>query len=82
MKKADNFIGMLIDNPQKEAQSVAAKPEVKPYEKVMWKGIIPVYKCKTCGHCENVKDDIILHVVTHALEKDRAKLFEKLMKEY
>ena len=67
--------------PQEKAPSVVVKPEVK-FEKVMWKGVVPVYKCKSCGHCENKKDDIILHVVRHALEKDQAKLFEKLMKEY
>lgn len=82
MKKTENFVGILIEKPQEKAQGAAERPEVKPYEKVMWKGVIPVYKCKTCGHCENVKDDIILHIVNHAPEKDRGKLFEKLMKEY
>jgi hypothetical protein len=69
--------------PPEKAHGAAITPEVKRYfEKVLWRGIVPVYKCLTCGHCENLKDDIILHVVTHEPEKERAKLFEKLIKEY
>lgn len=69
-------------NFQEKAQGAVDKPEVKQFEKVLWKGIVPVYRCMTCGHCENKKDDIILHAVSHAPEKERSKLFEKLVKEY
>ena len=51
----------------------------KGYARVMWKNVVPVFKCSSCGHCENIEDDIIMHVLTHAPEGERDKLLERLI---
>ena len=73
---------MDFETVEQKAIVADVKSEVKLFVKIMWKGIVPVYKCVSCGHCENKKDDIILHVLIHVDESKRNKLFEKLAKEY
>lgn len=65
--------------PVAEPIKVEVAPPTKPYERVMWKNVVPVFKCSSCGHCENIEDDVIMHVLTHAPEAGRDKLLDKLM---
>ena len=69
-----------IETVSQKAIVVDKQPEVY-FEPVKWKEVIPTYRCKVCGYCEPSRDEMILHVLTHVQEKDRDKLFEKLVKE-
>ena len=63
-------------------ESVFIESVKKPlYLPAMWSGVIPTFKCETCGHCDPDKDEMILHVITHVPERDRDELLEKLTKE-
>ncbi len=74
--------------PEKiEAKAPESVQETKPaeekvyYTKEYWKKDIYVYRCAVCGHCENKKDNIILHVLTHVPECDKNKVLDILAKE-
>jgi hypothetical protein len=47
------------------------------YIPVMWAGVREVFKCQTCLHCADTKDEMI----THAPEGEKSALLEKLLKE-
>lgn len=55
-------------------------PEVVYFSEASWKGVITVWQCATCQHCENEKDDMIIHVLKHVPEKERDALLDKLTK--
>jgi hypothetical protein len=67
-----------IDPVESFTLVVKEKPLFNP---ILWSGILPTFKCETCGHCDPSKDEMILHVITHVPERDRNDLLEKLMKE-
>lgn len=71
-----------------EKHEVSIAVEITPVEKPLylpasWKNVVTVYKCETCGHCTNLEDDMILHVITHPklTMAGRMELFERLIKE-
>lgn len=51
------------------------------FEKRQWAGAKDVYHCNFCGEDRDKKDEIILHILDHAPEKDRSALLDKLTKE-
>jgi hypothetical protein len=51
------------------------------YHPAKWKGIVDTYQCDFCGHCDQIKDNMILHVLKHVQESEREELFNKLIKE-
>ena len=80
-------VNPILEDPFSEVETVTEKaivadtqPEVY-FEPVKWKGIVPTFRCKTCGDCNPNKDDMILHVLNHVPENKRDPLFEKLVKE-
>ena len=47
----------------------------------LWNGILPTFRCESCGYCDESKDEMILHVLTHVPERDRNALLDRLTKE-
>jgi len=71
------YLGKFPKNKKSFSQDKAPAPKVY-FEKSMWKGIIPTYKCSSCEHWDDL-DGIILHVVVHVPEDERDALLEKLL---
>lgn len=70
---------VVLEEPViEEEQPVKEKPL---YEPVMWKGVKEVFKCSNCGHCEDRKDDIIVHVIKHVPDGKKAAVLDSLVKE-
>jgi hypothetical protein len=86
----------MDDKKEKKAEAkteakpkTKAKPKAKPkklevvkiwYQERLWRGVKTVFQCVECLHCENDRDDIILHVLNHVPEKDRNSVFDRLMR--
>jgi hypothetical protein len=48
------------------------------FETVMWKDMLPVYKCSHCGSFYNLREDIVSHVLLHYPPEDREGIARKL----
>jgi hypothetical protein len=46
-----------------------------------WKGGLEVYRCLQCSLDSVSKDDMALHIVSHAPEAERSLLLDQIMKE-
>jgi len=77
-------IDPVIETVEQKAIVPDVKAEVRRefWEVVTWKGVKDVLRCKNCGHNEDDKDRMILHVITHFPASEQNKLFDKLVKEY
>jgi len=64
----------------KKAAKVLDVAEAKPYAEHLWKGIKQVFMCSACQHCEDVEDDMKLHVLKHVPKKERMDVLDKLVK--
>jgi hypothetical protein len=51
------------------------------YTEHTWKGVIKVYRCFQCNHCDEDEGDIQLHVITHYPESDKENILNKMLKE-
>ena len=60
---------------------VEPEPVAKLYYPTKWKNVIDTFQCAACGHCDESRDNMILHVLTHVPASERAQLLEKLLKE-
>ena len=70
----------------KKQPAPKAQPEQTPegatlFHQTSWKGVITVYMCNTCNHCENERDTMVMHVLTHLPEGKREKALDQLLKE-
>jgi hypothetical protein len=83
MTKKDNPFNWDEEIEEKAPESVQGiKPaEEKYYESIIWKDVIPTFKCLFCGSCEPIEDNIKLHVLKHFPENKREDLLNKLTKE-
>jgi len=69
---------------QEEANSapVAEVAQPKPfYTLAMWAGVLPIYKCSSCGLDANNEDDMILHILKHYPELQRYEILNNALKE-
>lgn len=67
-----------------EAQVVPMAEVEKPkqyYTPAMWKETVQVFKCETCGHFENVEDEMIVHVLKHIPADEAEEVMNLLLKE-
>ena len=48
------------------------------FETVMWKDVLPVYKCSHCGVFYNEREDIVSHVLSHYPAEERQGIAGKL----
>jgi hypothetical protein len=72
--KAPTFVAEIVSpRPAK-----VARPDFTEH---LWKGKVRVWRCVRCGHNENTRDDIVLHVVAHYPVAERTSALERLMKE-
>jgi hypothetical protein len=74
----------VIETVTEKAIVEDVKPEARRefWQVTSWKGVKNVLKCKNCGHCEDDKDQMILHVITHFPKSEQEEMFNKLVKEY
>ena len=82
--KSAHTISKEVQTEASEEVTQDATRTKKPlYSPASWKNVVTVYKCETCGHCANLEDDMILHVITHPKlsASGRMELFERLIKE-
>jgi hypothetical protein len=67
---------------KRAAKKKVEKVEIfQPYIPLMWKGVIPVYKCIECGWVSEIEDNMILHCVAHLPEAEQETALELLVKE-
>ena len=66
--------------PKRKIPKKTFKKIVPPvlYHKKKWKGVRDVYMCVKCEHCEDIEDDMKLHVITHFPKKEREKQLDIL----
>jgi len=50
------------------------------YDKKRWKGVRDVYMCVECEHCEDLEDDMKLHVLKHFPKEEREKQLDLMMR--
>jgi hypothetical protein len=89
MSRHNKPIKEYFETPKIETvNQKAIVADVKPgarreyWQVTTWKGVKDVLKCKNCGHFEDDKDQMILHVITHFPKSEQEKMFNKLVKEY
>ena len=83
-KKKEEEEVKLIKEGEKRWREPTQPPLIKAdplYRSMLWKGVKEVYQCARCSACEDIEDDMKLHVLTHYPEEDRAVLLDKLTKE-
>ena len=77
--KADK-IERLQDKIYIETLEMGEKPEVF-YHEHLWSGVKKIYICNICGRNFDEQDRMIMHVLKHKPEDERAELLDKLVKE-
>ena len=63
---------LTIEKPKKEEAR-------KLWEKRMWAGVIPTWRCLACGQDLNSIDDAALHIAGHFKQSDQAKALDQIM---
>lgn len=65
---------------KRKTPKVTFKKSAPPvlYTKETWKGVRDVYMCVECNHCEDLEDDMKLHVITHFPKKEQQKQLDLL----
>lgn len=81
MRQTNKFRQPIVEKAPESVPVPKPAEEKIYYTKENWKKDIDVYRCAVCGHCENKKDNIILHVLIHVPECDKNKVLDYLTKE-
>ena len=53
----------------------------KYWEKRMWAGVVPIWRCLLCGEDLNCKDDAAVHIAGHFNLNEQGTILDQLVKE-
>jgi Zn ribbon nucleic-acid-binding protein len=82
MSKFREMPTLEVETIQEKAQGVPDKQAEVYFEQTKWHGVIPTFRCVACGHCDESRDSMVLHVVEkHVTGKNKERVLNQLIKE-